>query len=338
MRFSYSDAKVSVFCQAMVVMLAGAGIAEAKTPLAYQPFTASELDQLASAIALYPDSLVAQLLPASTHPLDVVIAYQWLRAHPNSPDSSVAGQQWDRSILAIAHYPSVLELLAENIAWAQELGDAYTHQAADLNRAIQRLRAQARTAGSLITTPQQRVVSDNNNIEIESPSPDVIYIPVYESTDCYTHRQLPHFDKPVPAAPLSNPTPTSPTASIARTNPLTPPMRQTIIAPKGRNPNAPTIIINTSDAGNDASSGSSSDNGAGTAPVTNSGTGTAADVSNPTQAVAAPIKTDQTPAPAPTPTPTSISVTAPLAQPPVQQIESSRSEPVHSEVRQSVNR
>lgn len=179
---------------ALVLPLVGCALAE---PLTAQPvpgpavpmvatqvvFTPQQLDTLLGPIALYPDALIALILPASTNPSDVVLAARYLRAggEPNEVDS----QPWDESVQALAHYPQIVTWMDENLAWTTQLGNAFTGQSADVMNAVQRLRAQARAAGTLVDTSQQRVIYEGSTIEIVPAQPDVIYVPYYDPTIVY---------------------------------------------------------------------------------------------------------------------------------------------------------
>jgi len=140
-------------------------------------WTPDQLDQLLGPVALYPDPLLAMILPASTEPGDIQLAAQYLEA--GGDPSLTAGQSWDDSVKALAHYPVVVEWMDQNIAWTTQLGEAYLNQPDDVADSIQRLRARAQAAGTLIDTPQQEVVVVNGLIEIEPTSLDFIYVPYY---------------------------------------------------------------------------------------------------------------------------------------------------------------
>ncbi len=146
-------------------------------------FTPEQLDVLLGPIALYPDALIALILPASTNASDVVLASRYLRVggDPNQAES----QSWDESVQALARYPQIIQWMDENLAWTQQLGDAFAGQPADVMNAVQRLRARARAAGTLVDTPQQRIIYDGNSIEIVPAQPDVIYVPYYDPAIVY---------------------------------------------------------------------------------------------------------------------------------------------------------
>lgn len=145
----------------------------------------ADLDQLLGPIALYPDPLIAPVLTASQYPLDVVAASQWLKANPNAPQETIDAQPWDPSVKILLHYPSVLDQLAGNVAWMQQLGAAYHDQPSAVMASIQRLRREAQDAGNLATSPQETVSTVDNEIRIVPPSPDVMYVPYYNPTIVY---------------------------------------------------------------------------------------------------------------------------------------------------------
>jgi uncharacterized membrane protein YgcG len=163
---------------------------EAQTPTKsaqaqqYAQQTPEDLQQLVAPIALYPDSLVAQILAASTFPDQVVEADQWVQAHPDlkgdALGQSVDQQTWDPSIKALTAFPSVLGNMNKNLSWTASLGDAYYNQQQDVMDAVQVMRQRAQEAGNLKTTPQQTVTSQDSTIIIEPASPEVVYVPEYD--------------------------------------------------------------------------------------------------------------------------------------------------------------
>ncbi len=148
--------------------------------------TAEQLDQLLSPIALYPDALIALILPAATVPSDVVLAARYLNA--KGDPAQIDNQPWDDSAKALAHYPEVVKWMDENLAWTKQLGEAFTSQPAEVMKSVQRRRAQARSVGTLTTTPQQQVIVDGNDISIVPAQPDIIYVPRYDPEIVYVDR------------------------------------------------------------------------------------------------------------------------------------------------------
>jgi len=150
---------------------------------AYQPLSAAQLDQLLGPIALYPDPLIAEILPASTLPTQIVLADRYVSGggDPNQIDQ----QPWDASVQALARYPSVLKWMDDNLDWTTELGQAFLNQQQDVMDSIQRLRQSAYNMGNLQSTPQQQVMNDGGDFEIVPANPQVIYVPVYQPDEVY---------------------------------------------------------------------------------------------------------------------------------------------------------
>ncbi len=149
----------------------------------YATQTPEQLQQLVAPIALYPDSLVAQILAASTFPEQVVEADRWVQAHPDlkgdALGQAVDQMQWDPSVKALTAFPSVLGNMDKNLSWASSLGDAYYNQQQDVMDAVQVMRQKAEAAGNLKTTPQQTVTTQGSTIAIQPASPEVVYVPAY---------------------------------------------------------------------------------------------------------------------------------------------------------------
>lgn len=145
---------------------------------------AGRLDQLLEPIALYPDPLIALVLAASTVPADISAAAAYLVQHGDM--TRIGGQPWDPSVRSLAHYPTVIAWMADNPAWTRALGAAFLASPADVTASIQRLRARALAAGALAPTPQQRVLTENGEIEILPAEADSIYVPVYDDDVVYS--------------------------------------------------------------------------------------------------------------------------------------------------------
>lgn len=139
-----------------------------------------QIDQMTGPIALYPDPLLAELLPASTYPQQIQQAAQWLAYNPAPSDILINMQPWDASVKALLHYPSVLAYMNANLSWTEALGVAFLNQQADVMASIQRLRGAAIAAGTLQSNPQQQVISQNGVIWIEPSNPQILYIPQYD--------------------------------------------------------------------------------------------------------------------------------------------------------------
>jgi hypothetical protein len=156
-------------------------------------FSQQELDQLLAPIALYPDALLAQVLMASTYPLDVVSAERWVKANPGLKDQALQDalgkQPWDPSVKSLAVFPQVLMMMSEELDWTQKLGDAFLAQQKDVLATAQVLRAKAQAQGNLKDTKEQKVVTEQvastTVIKIEPTSPEVVYVPTYNPTVVY---------------------------------------------------------------------------------------------------------------------------------------------------------
>jgi hypothetical protein len=164
--------------------------ADTGNPTEVTPQSASELQALVAPIALYPDSLVAQILTASTFPDQVAIANYWLEQNKSLIGSdlmqAVDKQTWDPSVKALTEFPSVLDNLAKNLTWTSSLGEAYHNQQAEIMTAIQTLRAQAKAKGSLKSSSQITVVQQSPDVIVIQPTnPQVVYVPQYNPAVIY---------------------------------------------------------------------------------------------------------------------------------------------------------
>jgi hypothetical protein len=149
-------------------------------------FSPDQLDNLTASIALYPDPLLAQVLVAATFPDQIDEASRFVRDDPDA--NHVDDQPWDVSVKAVAHYPTVLGMMADKVDWTTSLGQAYASQSTDVMESVQRLRAQARSAGNLDTTPEMQVVDSGGEIELWPAQPEYIYVPVYNPEVVFFHR------------------------------------------------------------------------------------------------------------------------------------------------------
>lgn len=154
-------------------------------------FTDDELDDLLAPIALYPDPLLAQILPASTFIDQIDEAARYVRQYGNS--ARIDDQPWDVSVKAVAHYPDVLFMMDQKYDWTVSLGQAYINQPQDVMDAIQRLRAEAQSVGNLASSPQQQVIIENEIIRIIPAEPVVIYVPQYDPVVVYVERPYPSY-------------------------------------------------------------------------------------------------------------------------------------------------
>jgi hypothetical protein len=158
-----------------------------------KPFTPAELDQILAPIALYDDSLLAQVLMAASYPLEIVEASRWLKANPalkgDAAVAAVKDQTWDVSVKSLVAFPPALMQLNDHLDWTQKLGDAMIAQQQDVADSIQRLRAKAADAGNLKSGPQQTVTTQGSGtgqtIIIEPAQPNTIYVPSYDPNWAY---------------------------------------------------------------------------------------------------------------------------------------------------------
>jgi hypothetical protein len=185
-----------------------AGSAPAASAPTWKP---EELDQVVAPVALYPDPLLAQVLMASTYPLEVVNAARWLRENPNLKgpqlDEALKKQTWDDSVKSLVSFPPVLNMMNDKLDWTQKLGDAFLAQEKDVMDAVQRLRAKAQAEGNLKSTNEQTVATEQvaaapppaspappaapatqpqtTVITIQPTNPQVVYVPTYNPTVVY---------------------------------------------------------------------------------------------------------------------------------------------------------
>ena len=177
--------------------------AQPATPPAVPLFTAPRLDQLLAPVALYPDDLLQQILIASTYPLEVVEAWRWRQSPENAAfagdalAAALASQDWDPSVKALVPFPGVLQMMNDRLDWMQQLGDAFLAHQGDVMDTIQRLRREARNAGTLVSTPQQVVSDEGQSIVVAPANPAVLYPPIMI-------RRWPMATGPIPAIRPTN--------------------------------------------------------------------------------------------------------------------------------------
>ncbi|WP_233887542.1 DUF3300 domain-containing protein [Paraburkholderia flagellata] len=178
------------------LLFAGAQSLHAQDAPQPAPYKPEELEALVAPIALYPDSVLAQVLMASTYPLEIVHAARWVKEHPNVKGDdavkAVQDQTWDTSVKSLVAFPQALEPMSEKLDWTQKLGDAFLAQEKDVLAAVQRLRARAQDSGNLKSNEQQKVVVEQppaqggqTIVKIEPANPEVIYVPAYNPTVVY---------------------------------------------------------------------------------------------------------------------------------------------------------
>ena len=189
---------------ALVVAAASAATAAEGDAVA-PAFSNEQLEQVVAPVALYPDSLLAQVFMASTYPLEVVEAARFAKENPKlkdeALDKALQDKSWDASVKSLVTFPQVLDMMNEKLDWTQKLGDAVLAQQPDLMDAVQRLRAKAKEAGNLESNEQQKVIVEQapappptqvvvqqappTIIKIEQASPQVVYVPTYNPTVVY---------------------------------------------------------------------------------------------------------------------------------------------------------
>jgi uncharacterized protein DUF3300 len=153
------------------------------------PFRQDELDQMLAPVALYPDSLLSQILMASTYPLEVVQASRWSRANPGVKGQDavrvVESMDWDPSVKSLTAFPQVLTMMDQKIEWTERLGEAFLAQQADVMDSVQGLRRRAEATGNLRSSEQMRVSRQDDLVYIEQGSPEIVYVPYYNPTVVY---------------------------------------------------------------------------------------------------------------------------------------------------------
>lgn len=149
-----------------------------------EKYSREELAQMLAPIALYPDALLSQILMASTYPIEVIEADRWVKRNPRlkgeALDAALLDKDWDPSVKAICHFPSILALMSERITETTNLGNAFLAQEAEVMDMVQELRAKAYAQGNLTTTSQQKVIVEKETIIIEPADFRFIYVPYYD--------------------------------------------------------------------------------------------------------------------------------------------------------------
>jgi hypothetical protein len=198
-RWKIAQEFVAVLCSTLlvpgVVMPQGQSQQPAAAPSQQEAAKISpdQLDSLVAPIALYPDPMLAQVLAASTYPLEIVQLQQWLDKNKTLKDKAlvdaVEKQPWDPSVQGLAALPDVVKFLADDIQWTTDLGNAFLAQQNDVMEAVQRMRQKAQGLGNLKSTEQQKVetkvVESKQVIVIEQANPEVVYVPSYNPTVVY---------------------------------------------------------------------------------------------------------------------------------------------------------
>ena len=176
--------------------------------LAQQTFSKEQVEQLVAPIALYPDSLLAQVLMAATYPADVAEAAKWSKANKDMKGDDaikkVESESWDPAVKSLVAFPQVLYMMGEKPDWVQNLGDAFLASSKDVLDAAQRLRTKAKSEGNLKSNEQQKIVIEQEAstqvIKIEPANPEVVYVPSYNPTVVYGSWPYPAYPPYYPPA------------------------------------------------------------------------------------------------------------------------------------------
>jgi len=178
------------------------GLAQAPTADApVQPRPPQELEELVGRVALYPDDLLAIVLPAATFPLDIVQADRFLQKLKQDKNLK-PDERWDESIRNLLNYPEVISMMSQDLDWTQDLGEAVVSQQADVLKAIQAFRAKAQGAGNLKSDDKQLIVQEKDTIKIVPADPEVIYVPQYQPTTVVVQQTAPvyaYYPTPYPS-------------------------------------------------------------------------------------------------------------------------------------------
>src|SRR6185437_16747746 len=163
---------------------------------AVQSLDPTQLEQLVAPIALYPDGLLAQVVTAATYPAQVAAADAWLDALGDAPPDQVAAGadahgDWDPSIKSLTAFPQVLDMMARNLQWTTDLGNAYYNQPEDVMQTVQVLRQHAEDAGNLRSTPQEPLNYRNGSIQLEPANEQTAYVPQYDPWTVYGNQISP---------------------------------------------------------------------------------------------------------------------------------------------------
>jgi len=171
--------------------------AQAATPDAEGKFKVEEIDQMMAPIALYPDSLLAQVLMASTYPGQVREAAEWSKANPDQKGDTaieaVQNKPWDPAVQSLVAFPAVLDLMYAKPEWVQNVGDAFLAQSKDVMDSVQRLRAAAKKEGNLNSNEYQKVTQTETVITIEPAQEGSVYVPAYNPTVVYGSWWYPYY-------------------------------------------------------------------------------------------------------------------------------------------------
>lgn len=186
--------RITLLLRTLLVLLAGLGVGP--SPALSQPseaeadYSPEALNQLVGPIALYPDDLVAIVLPASTYPVQIVQAARFL--DEREADASLEPDpEWDNAVVALLNYPEVLKMMNEDLDWTWALGDAVLNAQAEVFDAIQDFRDQAYAAGNLRSDERQVVAEEDGVVSITPADPEVVYVPYYEPERVVVYQPYP---------------------------------------------------------------------------------------------------------------------------------------------------
>lgn len=158
-------------------------------PETFEAYSREELAQMLAPVALYPDVLLSQILMASTYPIEVIEADRWVKKNPwlkdDALDAALLARDWDPSVKAICHFPSILALMSERISETTDIGNAFLAQESEVMDMVQELRARTYAQGNLVTDSRQRVVVEKETIIIRPAGPRVVYVPYYDPLSIY---------------------------------------------------------------------------------------------------------------------------------------------------------
>jgi hypothetical protein len=182
------------------------------TPPTPAKLSAAELEKLVAPIALYPDPLLASVLPAAAYPVEIVMAARFVK-DPNNL-AKLDEQPWDPNVKTVARFPEVIQKMSDNLSWTSDLGQAFIAQQQDVMKAVQTMRGRAQASGALKSTPEQTVTTDpdvvaqtngptvlyvtNQVVQIQPAQPDVVYVPQYNPAVVYTAAPPYYYDSYVP--------------------------------------------------------------------------------------------------------------------------------------------
>lgn len=183
--------------QSTVALAESVALQQPSAAPAAKAISQEELDSLLAPVALYPDALLAQVLMASTYPLEVVEAQRWVKKNPGlkgkALENALQGQDWDPAVKSMTNFPQILDMMDGKLDWTQKLGDAFLSQQAAVMDTVQSLRRKANEQGNLKSSSEQKIIVEQappdqpqiTIIKIEPANPQVVYVPTYNPTVVY---------------------------------------------------------------------------------------------------------------------------------------------------------